>query len=535
MIPLLTMLSVLQATPADSVNRFRITVANGAISGTEEYHFEQTPNGPKLLSTSHIQRPNGTLDVTQVQTFTPGWGIDRYHIDVTVATGPQVLEAWRDGDTVRLQATAGTRGQSGQVPLRPRTVVLDNLIVSHYQVLLDLYRATPDTARQLAWQFVVPQVVAAVRGTVSAEPGPAGLMKYSVEVAGTLVEVWADSATNRLMRISVPLQRVEMIREGFTMPPAGAPAAPAGPPAFLERDVTFPSAGLSFPATLCLPASRPARARVPLVVLVHGSGPNDRDETIGPNKPFRDIAHALAAAGIATLRYDKRTFAFRPADWRRFTVDQETIDDAVAAVRYARTLSETDTTRVYLLGHSLGGTLAPIAARRLGRRRLAGVILLAPGARVLDDAIAAQLAVRMRLTGQPDDEIERQILDLKAQFARIRSGATADTDVVFGAPAHYWRDLWSRHPLDSLRALTLPVLVIQGGADYQVTKADYDLVQQALAGKPETARESHWLPDLNHLLMHVEGESTGTEYGREGRVDARVTDIIAAWIARRPR
>lgn len=516
-------------TPQDTLERFRITVAGGAISGTEEYRIVPTPTGFALTGTSHLQRPNGTLEVAQRITLRPDWGLERYHLDVTTPAGPQTIDAWRDGDTVRIQAAAGERGQHQQLPLAANSLVLDNLIVSHYQVLIALFEATPAAERSRDWQFIVPQVVTAVRGRVTAEPGANGLKKYSIDVAGTLVDVWADSS-GRLMRVSVPLQQVEMVRAGFTMP--AAPAPPPPPATSRERALTIPSAGLALPATLSLPLAGGGR-RLPIVVLVHGSGPNDRDETIGPNKPFRDIAQALAAQGIATLRYDKRTFAFRRVDWSKFTVDEEVIDDAVAAVRTARALPEVDPRRVFLLGHSLGGTLAPLIAARLrsgAGNELAGVILLAPGARPLDAAVLSQLDVRLRLTGRPDAEIAQQIDSMRTAFARVHDGTAPDTALVLGAPAHYWRDLWTRRPLDTLRTLALPVLVLQGGADYQVTKDDYDLVQQALAAKPAAARESHWFDDLNHLFMRVDGPSTGAEYGRPGQVDSRVTAAIVQWI-----
>ena len=157
-------LLLLTAMAQDSVNRFRLTVANGAVTGTEEYRLERAPAGWRLTSRSTVQRRDGQLEITQLQTLGPAYTLERYRLDVTTPNGPQVLEAWGDGDTVRLQASAGTRTQRGQIPLRPRTIVLDNLIVSHYQTLIDLFETTADSSRRLAWQFVVPQVVTAVRG-----------------------------------------------------------------------------------------------------------------------------------------------------------------------------------------------------------------------------------------------------------------------------------------------------------------------------------------------------------------------------------
>jgi pimeloyl-ACP methyl ester carboxylesterase len=99
-----------------------------------------------------------------------------------------------------------------------------------------------------------------------------------------------------------------------------------------------------------------------------------------------------------------------------------------------------------------------------------------------------------------------------------------------GASARYWRDLMGRNVPAALASLRIPVLVLQGGKDIQVTKADYDLVQQALAAKPPDQQECHWFPQLNHLFIAVEGQSTGAEYGRAGHVSSQVTELLAAWI-----
>ncbi|MGO9207377.1 MAG: alpha/beta fold hydrolase, partial [Candidatus Limnocylindrales bacterium] len=160
----------------------------------------------------------------------------------------------------------------------------------------------------------------------------------------------------------------------FSSAPVSSPAAYVNPAAFTETAVTVGSAPWALPGTLTMPNGA---GPFPAVVLVQGSGPHDRDETFGPNKPFRDLAWGLASRGIAVLRYDKRTFVYgaQMAADTSITVRQETTDDAIAAVALLRMTPKVDPTRVFLVGHSLGAYLAPrIAAQVPGELR--GLVLL---------------------------------------------------------------------------------------------------------------------------------------------------------------
>jgi len=184
---------------------------------------------------------------------------------------------------------------------------------------------------------------------------------------------------------------------GFWLVPGRKPAAPASVATdrFAEKLATV--AGL--PGTLTLPRGD---GPFPALVFVHGSGPNDRDETLGPNRPFRDLAHGLAERGIASLRYDKRTLvapqSFADGD---FDIDEETTDDAVAAVRMLRSDARIDPRRVFVLGHSQGAMMAPRIAQRV---EVAGLVLLAAPARPLQEIYIAQL----RYLGAPRPKRKRR-------------------------------------------------------------------------------------------------------------------------------
>ncbi|MBO5380904.1 MAG: alpha/beta fold hydrolase [Bacteroides sp.] len=298
-----------------------------------------------------------------------------------------------------------------------------------------------------------------------------------------------------------------------------------------EREVVVGADGFQLPGTLTLPLSASAANKVPCVVLVHGSGPNDRDETLGPNKPFRDLAWLLAEKGVATIRYDKRTKVYGGRyipEGREPDYDVEAVDDAVTIVEQVATYPEIDAERIYLLGHSLGGTLAPRIAQRSGR--LAGVILLAGAARPLEDLLIEQVEYINSLS--PSKEVEAQIEILKRQAANVKKlgsyGYDESLPPLMNLPLSYWKFANAYKPLEVVATLNIPILVMQGERDYQVTTTDLSLWQMALMFNAKARFQSY--PALNHLFMEGEGKATPQEYNRPGRMPSCVADDIVKFI-----
>ena len=297
---------------------------------------------------------------------------------------------------------------------------------------------------------------------------------------------------------------------GMNISPRAA-AAPAEPPPassrFTEESVTIGAGGeWALPGTLAMPAGPIAAA----VVLVHGSGPADRDETIGPNTPFRDLAWGLADRGIAVVRYEKRTrqYAAKMAAAGNLTVREETIDDAVLAAALLRSHARIDPARVFVLGHSLGGTLAPRIAAQDGS--LAGLIILAGATRPFNDIVRDQLAYLASLTPGASASEE--------QLQALRRAA----------PDSYWKDFDAYLPAQAAAKLTLPMLILQGERDYQVTLADLQGWRNAVGGRANVSIKSY--PTLNHLFLPGEGKSTPSEYERAGHIPEFVLDDIATWL-----
>ena len=306
------------------------------------------------------------------------------------------------------------------------------------------------------------------------------------------------------------------------------------PDAFTEESIKVGTGKWQVDGILSVPTGK---GPFPVVILVHGSGPLDKDATIGPNKPFRDLAHGLASRGVAVLRYEKRTKQHRTelsaADLRTFTVKEETLDDVVAAIKSLKGSSKIDSKNIYVLGQSLGGMLIP---RMAGLDNdIKGFVSLAGSNVPFDEAIAKQAEYLASLSPTSDDHGE---LDkLKEQAAKIKTLTESDIasgPMILGAAPAYYLDLRNHDPLKEIKNLDRPVLFLQGDRDYQVT-ADGDFLRWKLAIK-EAGKDNlcqfKLYTGLNHLFIAGSGKSTPNEYFVPGHVDERVIADIADWITK---
>ena len=300
---------------------------------------------------------------------------------------------------------------------------------------------------------------------------------------------------------------------------------------FHERDTTITSGRWQLPGVLTLPSTKSA---VPAVVLVQGSGPHDQDETLGPAKPFKDLAWGLATQNIAVLRYVKRTKQYG-ADSKGddpFTVKDEVTDDAIAAVALLAKMPEINKKQIYVLGHSLGGMLAPrIAAQD---SQVAGIIILAGNTRPLEKLVIDQIKYIASLTAASTPENQKQIDRAEAIAAQVESPALKPTDTVdfFGSPipGSYFLDLRTYDPAKTAAALKVPILILQGGRDYQVTAADFDIWKKELVNDPRVTFKFY--PTYTHLFNPGAGSGPPSpqDYDVPSNVSEDVITDIAKWI-----
>ena len=338
----------------------------------------------------------------------------------------------------------------------------------------------------------------------------------------------------RRMDLKVAIDEARKIK-GFSFVSSFKPAAYAIPSSFSETEVKVGNGEWQLPGTLSLPGDGGDK-RCVAIVLVHGSGPQDRDESIGPNKPFCDLAWGFASQGIAVLRFEKRTKALAAKivgkNRTTFTMQEETVDDALAAVSLLRDHKAIDSKRILVLGHSFGAFAGPRIVEQ--DPTIAGLILLAGNTRPLEDLILDQTTQLDSQDKSSPDGRKEHLDKLKVEVERIKKlremPTSKDSDQYLGLPALYWLDLRHYDPAATAARLKQPMLILQGARDYQVTMDDFQGWKKALAGRKNVELKTY--PKLNHLFMEGAGKATPKEYEHPGNLSSEVGDDIIKWIKR---
>lgn len=303
--------------------------------------------------------------------------------------------------------------------------------------------------------------------------------------------------------------------------------------AYTEKEVTVGEGKYALPGTLTLPKGD---GPFPAVVLIHGSGTHDRDSSIGGGKLFRDLAVGLASQGIAVLRYDKITYehTFKVSAEPKFTLKRESVDDALLAVKLLQSNNAIDPARIFVAGHSQGGFVMPLVVDNDKDHSIAGTILLsAPSSKFTTVLIEQQkeLINRVKKLGLNSAPYEQQAAQWTA-IANIVDDPKYTVDNIPSQfplqPTYWWFEQKNYVPADLAKKQTLPVLILQGENDWQVTMEQYKGWQKALADHKNVEFKSY--PKVNHTLAAYDGVSIGSEYYQPYNVSKEVIDDIANWI-----
>lgn len=301
-------------------------------------------------------------------------------------------------------------------------------------------------------------------------------------------------------------------------------------PIILGQNTRFPLKGL-----LTLPEGS---GPFPAVVLVHGSGSSNMDEKVGKLTPFKDIAQGLAQRGIASVRYDKRSYAHGLKmvldKGHPITVREETIDDALLAARLLRSDSRIDADRVFLLGHSMGGMLAPRIECSGGD--FAGLILLAGTPRRLEEVLLEQTAEAVAsMKGFTRTIGQKQLAQLHRTFAGLydlSDGEAKGKKVGGGTTLYYFKEMGQPTVEAWLQKTRKPMLVMQGEKDFQVkASVDFEMYRKLLGDRDNVTFRLY--PGLNHAFVPARFDSIADakkEFTPERHIGPQVLDDLADWI-----
>ncbi|HWY09860.1 MAG TPA: DUF3887 domain-containing protein [Bacteroidia bacterium] len=291
------------------------------------------------------------------------------------------------------------------------------------------------------------------------------------------------------------------------------------PSKLYESKLSVKTGTFEMPGILCVPNNV---TDPPVVILIAGSGANDKDETAGPLKSLKDIALGLASNGIASLRYDKRTYTYGVRLLNQnIGINEEVIEDALSAVKILRAHPLTKESKIFVAGHSLGAMCAPLIATK--SKDISAIIMLAGNARMLEDVVVDQYTYFSTLDST-NKEIKDAIVKIKLQAATVKNPKELKKaeakDLPLEQPSFYWQSIKNYDQVKTTKKVKQPILVLQGERDYQVTMVDFNWWKKELSADPKNKFISY--PGLNHMFMKGEGLSSPAEYEKPNNVDVKV-------------
>jgi len=514
--------------------------------------FFTAEEGYMLISQTRAPNLEDNITLAQQYQLDPGFTPIAYHVAADALSGSQIVSAQWTNLVVHMELLTSEGTRSANVLRTSNEVILDNNLISQYALLVlamkageierDFTAIVPQALSSFASHLDEPSVVKFTSGGKQYEGG-----LYRLHIGDLLVLMVVHDG--RLAGLQIPQQAIcaydaSLFPKGISLGLEGtADVIPSG---IEEHEVTFNSNGITLAGTLTLPAG--AVKPVPAVLFVHGSGPVDRNE----NAPgletniFRDLAHSLSQAGIASLRYDKRGTGESEGVFSDGSMN-DLLADARTGLSALQACDKIDRQSCFLIGHSEGGILAPIIGSE--GNDLAGIVIIAGAAHSLDVIIRGQVERLNRGSGMSEKQLQTT-LEQEDQYLSFVRGSTGEwSNYSFGelkkampwlteqkyhevtALSLTWlREHFQHDPLATISQVSCPVLIIQGEKDLQIPAKEAKLLAAGLAGGGNSDVTLDILPDLNHLLRYHPEEPNLLNRHLDSLIDLRVTAAITTWL-----
>ncbi len=520
----------------------------------ESFSLFLVPGGEHLLVSQGTLTVSGvSVDIAEQTRYDGEYRPLAYQLAADTPAGVQIVSAQRSDRSFTMEVRAGAARQSTDGAVDENLFLLDNNVIAHYAVLLaamdsgevgqTFSAAVPQALTQIPSRWDVPAAVRFRSGDTAYEG-----QKIVVHLGDTAIDL--VSYDGRLVGLVNRTQGtiaydVDLLPDGFALVEAEE-ISTAGD--IVEKPVSFRSGDLTLAGTLTLPATQTPPLCV--VLLVAGSGPVDRDGNAAGFRmdAYRQLAHALAGSGIASLRYDKRGVGESAGDAATAS-RADLLADVRAAWDALSARSELAETPRVALGHSEGTYLVEDLAA--GNPDVDGLILLCGSPQSLADVTRWQVETLLRQQGATDEQV-RVALEQEDEylaFVKASSGQWSDYTVAELRTALPWltdaaaqqlkasplglawlREHYNANPRASLSRIACPVLILSAGKDVQVPPADGEAMAEVLKASGNTRVTSVLLADLNHVLRHHPEEPNLVYQHLDEPVDRRVPAALEEWV-----
>lgn len=507
--------------------------------GREEAVVLRTADSWVVRGTSRLGAPIDITSRTAEVVYDLEWRPKSMTVDSIVRGQDILMKTTFAGGKASSVIEVQGKPQTKEDTVAADTVVLPNTFLGSYAALAR--RLQGKTTGGELRVYIAPQSEITVR-VMSAGPGqietPKGVItatRFALTFSnappqGDLpINMWTDN-NGGLLRMSIPSQMIEMAREDIA-------SAASRTTAFSipgDESVTIPSLGFNLGGTITKPAS--AKGPLPALILIGGSGPTDRDETVAGIPVFGQIARELVNAGFVVVRYDKRGVGQSGGRSESVTI-ADYAEDARQVLLWLEKRKEVDKERIGIVGHSEGALVAMLLAGR--ERNKVGAIALIAGPATDGNTVVLEQQ-KLVLSKMPIDDAqraERTALQEKINTAVIKGTGWGDIPAAARkvADTPWFYSFLTFNPAKAMEETRQPVLIVQGELDTQVQPYHADkLAEFARARKTKTEVAVVKVPGVNHLLVPAKTGDV-TEYaslGADAKVSAQVTTAIATFMAK---
>lgn len=511
----------------------------GKEAGFENYSISTSPGKIRLIDQAQFKVMEMEFIVNMdliLDTLLFPQGLDMdgkvsgeaYKVSTEFSEGKAINHVSKDGDT-----------STTEIPIHKDALILPNGLFSPYTFLVKRYDFKKG-GKQEFFGYIVPQMEMSIsveekgKEKIAFETGSFELNRLLVSLGGTLgINLWLDEK-KELIKLSIPLQGIEVYKEGYK-PAAKRVEIDTLPRSYISEDITFKSGDLKLAGTLTIP--RNGEKRHPACIIISGSGPQDRNgkvPKIGFSVQYKALAHKLSNSGILVLRYDERGVGESQGDFKTASLS-DLVSDVKAGIEYLRSRPDVDSSRICLIGHSEGAIIAPTIAAQ--DKDIKAIVLMAGTAKPLDQVITEQQEFVLSEGNIPEELKEKAMEEQQEFFDWVRGTKEWKEEEMppqykeLKGKRKWFLEHFNHDPLQTITKVKCKVLILQGKKDKQVFDLHVIMLSNTLDRAGHEDHTVRVFPDLDHLFCKTEGEGDYAEYANTERpIDSEFLDFLASWL-----